>query len=415
MVPSKVRGTQDKLNLKLQNSLVQTIEAQLLLANFVPAETPILEKLDLFKSAVGSETDVVSKEMFLVHSGEDDQICLRPEMTASFFRAFLENRSELPSPWKAFATGPCFRHERPQKGRFRQFDQVNIETIDIKSELFDVELLTVLDRLFSHTLQIPAYSLKINYLGTDQDRVSFRKQFDLFLENNFEKICTTCQTRAKKNPLRCFDCKNNSCILIFTQAPKITESLSAESKEKFSSIKKSLELSCVNFDEDHSLVRGLDYYQGLVFEFSTDLGLGSQTAFAGGGRYELATRLKLKDEVLAVGAGIGVARLLMVLEETQKVTIKNDAVGIIPMSDAQEMFCLLLATHLRSEQIPCSVILDKNSIKSKIKAAEKSCGNLVLFVGEDEVNNNFVTIKNLVDGASEKIAQQDLVAKLKNV
>ena len=315
---TKVRGTIDKLEteIALETAIIQKISRWLTLANFKKIDTPILEKVDLFIDSIGSETDVVSKELFFAQgkNPSDEKICLRPEFTAGIFRAFLENQTKLVTPWKVFSVGPCFRYERPQKGRLRQFDQISLEIIDAKAQLFDADILILLDRIFFHEFQLTNYILKINYIGSITERTFFKEALLVFLETEQTKLCADCQKRRFTNPLRCLDCKNVICSELLKQAPKITDFLDNATQEAFTQIQHNLNNNSVNFTIDPLLVRGLDYYQGLVFEFVSG-DLGAQSTFCGGGRYELAQRLGNDKAIPCVGAGIGLTRLCMLVDK----------------------------------------------------------------------------------------------------
>jgi len=409
---AKIRGTIDKLeqDMLFESSILDTIQDWLAVCNFSKVATPILEKTDLFIESIGEGTDVVNKELFFIQSRDpNDKICLRPELTAGIFRCYLENKSELTMPWKVFAAGPCFRYERPQKGRWREFDQVSIEVIDAKSEMFDAELLVNLDRLFFHKFGMTKFLLKINYIGGQEERLNYKTELLKFLEQKSQFLCVDCNNRKNTNILRCLDCKNQQCILLLLEAPKILDYLTPESQAVFARITDNLNHNSVNFSVDPMLVRGLDYYQGLVFEFVSG-SLGSQSSFAGGGRYELATRLGSKTVVPSIGAGIGLGRLAMILQEENLVNINvQPLIAIVPLSKAQESLALIVVDYLRKSGRRCDIILDKDSIKSKIKQAVRVGAQKAIFIGEDEQASNCLTVKDLVSGEEQKCPQQAIL------
>src|SRR3990167_5936931 len=231
MMISKVKGTQDFTDLKLYNFTINKIFSWLKDHNYQQISTPILEHLELFKRSLGTGTDVVNKEMFLIQQGEDkkDQICLRPEATAPAIRAFIENGIQT-VPWKVFSEGPMFRYERPQKGRFREFHQLNIENIGSENIYQDAEFIKMLDKLFSEKFGLDTFALQINFLGSFEDRKKFNAVLKEFLDKVSDKICQTCNDRKNSNTLRVFDCKNPDCQKIYDDAPKTISSLSKESK-----------------------------------------------------------------------------------------------------------------------------------------------------------------------------------------
>lgn len=420
MVP-RVKGTQDFLDLTLYNFLIDKTRRHLQTAAFTEIATPLLEHTELFKRSLGLHTEVVSKEMYTVVTGYEDKenedskgLCLRPEATASTMRAFFNNNIEE-RPWKVFSHGPMFRHERPQKGRYRQFHQTTIEVINATSIAHDAELIAMLDRLFTEQLKFPAYALVINFLGTTQDRVTYKQALKEFLDkqpNLPEKIVSLKET----NILRIFDLKDPACKEALKDAPVITDYLGAESRQEWEQLKSLLQQLSVSFVCDPRLVRGLDYYNKTVFEFvSTQL--GAQNSFCGGGRYDyLSQTLGEKDAVPSLGAAFGIERVIMIMEQNQamlNVPQKPALQMIMPMTQQQQALALLCADALRSHNICCDVILDEASMKSMMRKADKSGAQHVLIIGEDEVNNNYITVKNMMTGISEKIQQSRLVAYFK--
>ena len=413
---NRVKGTQDFLDLTLFNLIINEIRQQLTLHDFSQIELPILEPIDLFKRTVGEQTDIVSKEMFVIapknESGE--AICLRPEATAQTMRAFLENGIQI-IPWKVFSFGPLFRYERPQKGRFRQFYQANIEVIGIQAIEQDVLVIAMLDQLFSQKFQLKNYGLVLNFLGCANDRAIFRDILKKFLQDSIE-ICETCQKRAISNPLRIFDCKNTTCQAIYEQAPRISDHLCQACNSEWITLQKDLELLGVSFTHNPKLVRGLDYYNKTVFEFtSTDL--GAQSAFCGGGRYELATQLGHRDEITSIGAAIGLERIMMLLEtHTHELPIpkKQALVAVIPVNNSSNILAMLIYQNLYQSKICTDFILDGESIKSKMRKANKLGAIYAILIGENEQHNQTATIKDMLTGNEETIAQSQVAAYLKN-
>lgn len=420
MVP-RVKGTQDFLDLTLYNFLIDKTRHHLQTAAFTEIATPLLEHTELFKRSLGLHTEVVSKEMYTVVTGYEDKenedskgLCLRPEATASTMRAFFNNNIDE-RPWKVFSSGPMFRHERPQKGRYRQFHQTTIEVINAKSIAHDAELIAMLDRLFTEQLKFPAYALVINFLGTPQDRTSYKEALKAFLDkqsNLPEKILALKET----NILRIFDLKDPACKEALKDAPVITDYLCTESRQEWEQLQSLLQQLSVSFVCDPRLVRGLDYYNKTVFEFvSTQL--GAQNSFCGGGRYDyLSQTLGEKDAVPSLGAAFGIERVIMILEQNQallNLPHKPALQMIMPMTQQQQALALLCADALRSNDICCDVILDEASMKSMMRKADKSGAQHVLIIGEDEVNNNYITVKNMMTGTSDKVPQSRLVAYFK--
>lgn len=416
---TRVKGTQDFLDLDLLTFLVDTTFDQCNLYQFKRIETPIIEHTELFKRSLGLQTDVVSKEMFTIKSHDQqqdaaDEICLRPEATASLVRAFIENGIDQ-IPWKVFTYGPMFRYERPQKGRFRQFHQVSMEVIGATNQAHDVELLLMLDRLFAVKFKLVNYALHINFLGCPEDRKKYREILYTFLQKHQNELDGLCKDRMEKNIMRVFDCKNEHCQEVYQKAPKITDHLCQSCAHEWQSVQNQLSLLSVNFIIEPKLVRGLDYYSKTVFEFvSPDL--GAQSAFAGGGRYDqLVSHLGGKQDQPSVGAAIGVERLLLLLQsvkESLSLPLAKTVRVIIPMSEGQQTLALLLADELRAQDIAVEVLLD-GSFKNMMKKANKLGALHAILIGQDEQDAREVTVKNMITGAQERIAQTALVSYLK--
>ncbi len=416
----RVKGTQDFIDMRLFNFVISQIQKHLQEYNFTQISTPILEHTELFKRTLGLHTDVVSKEMFLIEnksaSDPEDSICLRPEATASTVRAFLENGiTEL--PWKVFISGPMFRYERPQKGRFRQFHQTNLEIIGSKSINQDALLIRMLDRLFKDKFLLDNYAILINFLGCYEDRNKFNQELKKFLEQITDKLCQNCLERKDKNPLRIFDCKNPSCKEIYLKAPKTIEHLCKDCDAEWKQLQTTLELTSVSFAHSSNLVRGLDYYDKTVFEFSS-ADLGAQNAFCGGGRYDrLVSEISQeKYNQPAVGAAIGIERLLLLVEMFQnKLPIPElpSLYLIIPLSKDQQLLALLLANQLSSNNITHDILFDDVSVKSLMRKANKMGAKFCLILGSQEQENHEVTVKDMTLGTEQKIKQINLVDLIK--
>ncbi len=409
-----IKGTQDWLDLTLFNFAIKKICKQLNNYNYTQIRTAILEPIELFHRSLGTATDVVSKEMFVIKSqhNEPESICLRPEATASTVRAFLEHGiTEI--PWRVFSWGSMFRYERPQKGRFREFTQVTIENIGAASISHDVQLLVMLDRLFSEGFMLDNYALVLNFLGSYEDRTTYKTVLKTFLDSSHATgICQTCLTRKDHNTLRVFDCKNPTCQQIYESAPKITDHLSKESQQEWQQLQEQLEMLSVSFTINPKLVRGLDYYNKTVFEFVSN-NLGAQNAFCAGGRYDgLVQELGGKQPQPSLGAAIGIERLLLLLEpikEKLAVEQKKALTVIIPMSNAQVPLALLIADELHAVSKCNEVLLDGTSMKSMMRKANKLGATYAVIIGEDEQQKHEVTLKYMANSTEKRIKQTELI------
>lgn len=414
---SRVKGTQDFLDLTLLNFLLARVKEHVSTYNFHEIQTPIIEHTELFVRSLGEYTDVVHKEMFTIATrDEQEQVCLRPEATAAIVRAFVENGIQQ-TPWKVFTYGPMFRYERPQKGRFRQFHHLSFEVIGSASLAQDVLLLLMLDRLFHEVLGLSDYALLINYLGCAHDRIEYEKAVRAFLTpDKMNAICSTCQVRVHKNLLRIFDCKNPTCQALYVDAPTTVEVLCEPCKNDWHHLTTWLSLLSISYAHQPKLVRGLDYYSKTVFEF-VSTNLGSQNAFCAGGRYDqLVRQVGNKEDKACVGAAIGVERLLLLLEAMQnKLVLPQPAAlyVVIPLAQEQVPLALLIADELLAHAYTVEVLVEGDSVKNMMKKANKLGAQYAIIIGEDEQQKHEVTLKHMVTGESRSVAQSALVDVLK--
>lgn len=410
---SKVKGVSDNFfDMSYWTGVRKKIEAHIKRYNFMEIETPILEYVSLFERGLGYETDVVSKQMFTIESkgSKDGQICLRPEGTAGTMRAFLDQKSAMSLPCKVFSYGSMFRYERPQKGRLRQFHQMNLEVMGAQSIMYDAWLIKMLHTLFFEELGMDSFVLKVNFLGQASDRNAYSNALRSFLGSKKTDLCQTCQDRLEVNVLRVLDCKSQSCQDVIVDGPKLFDYFSDETKQEWQDLCEVLEELSVTFVHDQQLVRGLDYYNKTVFEF-VSTALGAQSAFCGGGRYDgLAQQLGSKEEVPSLGCAIGMERLLLILEsEKEKHTEqKQSLVCVVPFSQDQNRLALHIADSLQAEGKRVDVLLENQKIKNKMKKANNMNAHYVLLLGEDEQQNNTVTIKDMVSGKEQVVPQVDI-------
>lgn len=414
----KIKGTQDFLDLTLFNFFISKAKKHLKLYDFKEIATPIIEPTELFMRSLGVETDVVSKEMFIIQSKSEESkesICLRPEATASTIRAFVNNNIDL-TPWKVFSYGPIFRYERPQLGRYRQFHQFNMEVIGSSSIYQDVQFIKMLERLFQDDLNLDSYALLINFLGCKEDREKYKIKLRKFLEKHQDNLCAKCILRKEKNILRIFDCKNIECQELYKKAPEIANNLCSACQKEWQTLKHELEHLSVSFTYSSTLVRGLDYYEKTVFEFISSE-LGAQSAFCGGGRYnQLAQEVGAKEDQPSIGAAIGIERILILLEKIKdKLNLPkpNPLYLILPLEKEQSTLALLLADELQANIIKTDILFAESSIKSRMRKANKMEASFVILIGQEEQQNKQVTLKNMENGESKVISQFDLVKLIK--
>lgn len=413
---NRIKGTQDFLDLTLFNFLIEKARKHLSIYNFSEISTPILEPLELYVRSLGLETDVISKEMYIVKTtGDEESICLRPEGTAATVRAFIDNKITQ-IPWKVFSWGPMFRHERPQKGRYRQFHQINIEVIGSKEIDQDVLFIKMLDRFFFESLHLDNFALHINFLGCLSDRTAYKKILYKYLESVIDIICQQCKIRKEKNIMRVFDCKNPACQELYKSAPHIIQYLCSSCQSEWQELKENLEHLSVSYSIRPTLVRGLDYYGKTVFEFVSPE-LGAQDAFCGGGRYDqLVKELGAKEDHPSMGAAIGIERLLILLDKKKDLLSLPTSLPlylILPLGHEYYSLALLIADELHANNFCTDIVFEGESLKSMMRKANKLGAKFVILIGKEEQEKKLVTIKDMTTGKEKKILQRDLVSYLK--
>lgn len=419
-LPSRIRGTVDHLDLRLLSFALNTIRRHCESYSLKEVSTPILEPLELFERSLGTETDVVSKEMYaavpLSTEESSERICLRPEGTASILRAYVTEGVQE-KPWRVFMYGPMFRHERPQKGRLRQFHQVTIEYLGAPSILHDVEIIALLERLFHDAFNLNSYALALNFLGCAEDRRKFHAVLAAFVEKNRDALCLLCKERSARNLLRIFDCKEPSCQEIYKKAPRTIDHLCEACSSEWALVQQSLQQLSVSFSVVPTLVRGLDYYTKTVFEFMSS-SLGAQSTFCGGGRYDELAPMLMGEQLPAVGVAIGIERLVMMLEEIKdRLPIPHEPriVALLPLELRFAPLALILADELRARNGTVEVILDGGSVKSMLRHANKIGAAYAIMLGETEVASGMAMVKNMITGEQELVAQKDIYTKINRI
>lgn len=375
------------------------------LYNFQEIRTPILEDLALFNRGVGASSDIVEKEMFLVKDGEHEY-CLRPENTAPVVRALIERGGISTDTYdKYFYMGPMFRKERPQKGRLRQFHQFGAEIFGPENPEADLEIILLTHHLFQTLGLTKNITLRINSLGTMTERAQFKELLKQALMPHKDALCEDCKRRLETNPLRILDCKKDGCQIIKTYAPKTLDSLEQASKDHFQRIVDGLLLHKVPFEIDHQIVRGLDYYNRTVFEFQTDVGLGAQNAIAAGGRYDgLFTTLGNKIDVPAIGIGVGIERVILVMQAMEcLMPEEHPTLALIGADDHGHKAAFDLALRLRQMRVSVDYCLVKKSVKAQMRRADKMKADFAIIIGENEIKNGRAVLKGLLTTRQEEL------------
>lgn len=391
-----------------ESPLWQWIEGQVrqILSSYGYSEvrTPIVESTPLFARAIGEVTDVVSKEMYTFWDN-DEQLTLRPEGTAGCVRAAIEHGWIYNNEQRLWYMGPMFRHERPQKGRYRQFHQAGVEVFGIATPEIDAELIILTARLWKALGIDQHVSLQLNSIGSLEARANYRSALVAFLENHQDLMSDEEKERLVKNPLRILDTKNQALQDVLDGAPKLLDYLDDESREHFAQLCGLLDAVGIQYEINPKLVRGLDYYNKTVFEWVTSA-LGAQGTVCGGGRYDGLVEQLGGHATSGVGFAMGLERLVLLVQEVNKSIPVKSAVDIyvVYQGEGTTLAAFQLAEKLRSELPHLSTMLhcSGGNFKKQFKRADKSGATLALVLGESEVQNNQVVVKHLLGAAEQQ-------------
>lgn len=366
---------------------------------------PILEKTELFCRSIGEETDVVQKEMYTFPDRKGRSLTMRPEATAGVLRAFIEsNLHSQESVTKLFACGPMFRYERPQKGRLRQFHQLDVEVLGTDAPQADAEVILML-WTFLNKLGLKNLTLELNSLGCPECRPVFHARLIEFLAViNTAELCEDCTRRKDTNPLRVLDCKVPSCKELVKNAPSIAESLCPACADHFTAVKSVLDSAALPYHLNDRLVRGLDYYQRTTFEVSSGE-IGAQTAVAGGGRYDGLIKQLGGPDLPGIGFACGMERLALLYGEPQ-VPAPDFYLAVLDSNALNT--ALLLAQRLRERGFAGEVSFEAKSVKSQLRQANKLGVKTCLLLGQDEMVGGQIVVKDMATGTQQTIGQDDL-------
>jgi len=421
-----VRGTRDLLppDTALWNFVESAARDVLRAYNFQEIRTPIFESTELFARGVGEETDIVAKEMFTwedrgrAESDKGQSLTLRPEATAGIVRAYIEHKLWDRGLNKLYCIGPMFRRERPQKGRYRQFYQIDAEVIGpasagSDSPVRDAEVLELLATLLDR-LAIKDWNLELNSVGCANDRVAFNEALRKALGPVVGKMCVDCQRRAVANPLRVFDCKVPEDRPIIETLPRISQFLDEACRTHFEAVKEILTAVGVPFTLNDRLVRGLDYYTRTAFEF-THGALGAQNAILGGGRYDGLSEALGGPAAPGIGFAIGEDRLVMSLQESSPAEslLKRPDVYVAPLGPGMNIEAARLARELRHHDVILDLGDETFRLKRSFETATKAGAKYILIVGENEVKANTFALKNLATGEQVAVPRAELLGKIR--
>lgn len=412
----KITGFNDIYGEKIKIYTEMETIAREIFARYVYREirTPIVEFTGLFQRSIGDSTDVVQKEMYTFKDKSEHFITLRPEATAGIMRAVIENGWDKSGQIeKLFTIGPMFRYERPQKGRLRQFHQINCECVGSSSPLIDGEIICML-LSFLNELKIGELKLKINSLGCKQCRPLYMNNLKSFFEKiDQDEICEDCKKRIEINPLRVLDCKQDKCRKIFSEVPEFKESLCVECNNHFNEVLEILEKQHIQYEIDSHLVRGLDYYMRTTFEVVSE-NIGSQTAVAGGGRYDgLVSTLGGRD-IPGIGFACGMERLCLLMGIPDK---KRPDFYLLCPDEKYMIEAFSFLETLRKHNLTGEMNYRSGSFKSLMRQASKSEARFCLILGENEINEESISIKNMETSTQENLKRKNLeeiISKVKN-
>lgn len=414
---NRVKGTYDVLPNEVSKwqYLEKTAKKIATKYNFKEIRTPIFEYSGVFHRE-SELSDMVTKETYNFKDKGDRDITLRPEGTAGVIRAYVENKLYVDNDLlKVYSMGPNFRYERPQKGRYRQFSQFSLEAIGVKSPLLDAEVIKM-SQEFIEELGLKNVAIEINSIGDIESRKNYLTALIDYLTPFKEELSNDSKERLIKNPLRILDSKDKRDQEIIKDAPKPIDYLSDTSKLYFNDLLKYLEVFNVNYTINNQLVRGLDYYSDTVFEVKAEIkGFGAQNVLGGGGRYENLVKELGGPETSAIGFAFGMERLLYALEAEEILNIEDDSLDVFIISFSEEfnIYKTTILNELRNSNYIVDLDFSNRSFKSQLKKALKSNAKMLVIVGEEEFNNNMVTIKNTKTEEQTTITKNELLNKIK--
>jgi histidyl-tRNA synthetase len=373
--------------------------------------TPAVEHAQLFARGVGEATDIVNKEMYVFEDKGEELLALRPEGTAGTVRAFIEHGAYVEGPQKWFYMGPMFRRERPQKGRYRQFHQIGCEAFGIAEPFIDAEQIALVADYLAR-LGVAA-TLKLNTVGDGSCRPAYLSELKAYLGTRKGELCADCNDRIERNPLRVLDCKVESCQPVLNGAPRLLERLCDGCRAHFEEVKRALDALGVAYQVDPRLVRGLDYYVRTAYELTSDA-LGSQSAVAGGGRYDRLVETLGGPPTPGIGFALGEERLAMILEKAgREPPVRTPAIFFVTADAEGALEALRRAAELRRSGIPCDLDPRGGKMKAQFRQAERVGARFALVLGGNEVRTGEAKLKDLRTREETPVLLGELAARLR--
>ena len=415
------RGTQDILPQDsakwryIENRLHTLME----LYNYKEIRTPIFESTELFARGVGNSTDVVQKEMYTFKDKGGRSLTLRPEGTAAVVRSYIEHKmqGEPNQPIKLYYNGPMFRYERKQKGRYRQFNQFGVEAIGAENPSIDAEILAMVMHIYE-SFGLKHLKLVINSIGDSESRKEYNEALVKHFEPVIDTFCSDCQSRLHTNPMRILDCKIDRDKEAVKNAPRITDYLNNDSKSYYEQVKLHLDNLNISYVEDPNLVRGLDYYTHTAFELMIDNPEydGAITTLCGGGRYNGLLQLLDGPDETGIGFALSIERLLMALdEEGISLDVSEDFdLFVVTMGEDADCYAVKLINDLRRNGIRVDKDYLNRKIKGQMKQADRLNAKYTVVIGDQELENNEIGVKNMISGETENVQLDELINYFKN-
>lgn len=406
----KLRGMRDILpeEIEIWKKIEQTFIEVSELFGFKEIRVPILENKYLFERGIGTTTDIVMKEMYEFKDKKGREVALRPEGTASVVRAYIENQiynKEKIS--RLYYYGPMFRYDRPQKGRYRQFYQFGIEILGGRHPFFDGEVVQILDIALKR-LKIKNFIFLVNSLGCKNCKSKYVEEIKKYFLANINILCEDCKIRTEKNPLRVFDCKNNSCRSILNNISQILHFLCEECKVHFETFLDFLKRFNINYKIEPKLVRGIDYYTKTVFEVIIE---NQDMSIAGGGRYDNLVKEMGGPDIPAVGFAVGIDRVVPLIKE--KENKENEIIYFISLGEKAKTKGIEIMKKLVEEKIKVEIDYEDRSLREYLKIANKTGKRWCIILGDNEIEKGIIILKNMTEGFQEEIKQEEMIKKIK--
>lgn len=382
---------------------------------FSRLDTPILEFSNLFNRSIGEGTDIIEKEMYNFVTKGGDKVSLRPEMTAGIVRSYIQNGMNILSkPVKIFSTGPAYRYERPQEGRYREFHQVNYDAFGEQDPILDAQIIQIAARVVQN-IGIKAVQVQVNSIGCPACRKEYRDLLVNYLESKSSKLCIDCKRRMEENPLRILDCKEDKCSQVAASAPQSIDHLCDDCRVHFKRLLEYLDELDLPYIINPRLVRGLDYYTKTVFEIWSGSEDGRKSSLGGGGRYDGLVKALGGEATPAIGFGLGVERLIIEMKRVQAKPYRapKPKVFLAQLGDLAKKKSLRLFSDLEKNGILVAESFGRGSLKSQLRVANKLGVEMTLILGQKEALDKTVIIKNMVSGEQETVSMDKLVDLIK--